>query len=143
MNLVLVLLSFFAGASYARAAMPAAVMTSENMDPRNPVPWTDVMWKGYYYLTMDLPVNEHVQFPKGTKFSFVSANGAGGIPVSFFELAADQCALPQATQEMFLLNPTGRKDDDIGVELREDCHLVFFVEDTLVGHSSIFTDSTE
>ncbi len=136
MNLLFVLLSFFASPAHAQVA--------REVDPRNPVPWTDVVSKGFYYLTIDLPMNEHVQFPQGSKFSFVEVMGGGGyVPVTFFELFANNCSNPTATEDLFLINPSGRKGEEIGIELRKDCHVVFFVEDKFVGRSSIFTDSTE
>ncbi|MDG0817925.1 hypothetical protein [Bdellovibrio svalbardensis] len=136
MNFLFVLLSMMATPSHAQ--------TVHEVDPRNPVPWTDVVYKGFYYLTIDLPMNEHIQLPQGTKFSFVEVMGGGGyVPVTFFELTVDNCPDPKATVDLFLINPTGGKGEDVGVEFRKNCHVVFYVENRLVGRPSFFTDSTE
>ncbi|HEX7674896.1 MAG TPA: hypothetical protein VF412_12030 [Bdellovibrio sp.] len=134
MKKLLVLLSLF-------AAVPAV---ASEQSPRVPEKWSDITDAGIYYLTQVLPIDEKVSFPEGTKFDFMEVTGGGGlVPVMFFELRAKQCANPEATSEILLMNPTGGKGEEIGVELHKNCEILFYVEDTLVGLPSIFTSSAE
>ncbi|QDK37006.1 hypothetical protein [Bdellovibrio sp. NC01] len=122
----------------------ASTATAASVDPRDPLPWVDVTWKGFYYLTSDLVINDKITFKQGEKFNFVEVMGGGGyVPVTFFDLQVVNCPDPKAKEELFLINPYGHKGEEIGVELRENCRIVFFVENNLVGGRSIFTDSTE
>ncbi|AHZ86311.1 hypothetical protein Bb109J_c0969 [Bdellovibrio bacteriovorus] len=114
------------------------------MDPRQPQPWFDVRWTGYYYLTADLEPAPGVVFKTGQKFEFVGITGGGGyVPVTVFELKPLVCETPQLETELVLLNPAGGNKTEIGFEMRKNCVMAFFVENRLVSTSSYFTDSTE
>lgn len=122
----------------------AAPALASQQTPRTPEAWSEITDAGVYYLTQALPIDEKISFPEGAKFDFMEVTGGGGfVPVTFFELKAKQCANPEATSEILLMNPTGGKGEEIGVELHKNCEILFYVEDTLVGLPSLFTSSAE
>lgn len=122
----------------------AGLAQANPQDPRQPQPWYDIRWKGYYYLTADLEPAPGVIFKTGQKFEFVGITCGGGyVPVTVFELKPLVCETPQLETELVLLNPAGGNKTEIGFEMRKNCVMVFFVENRLVGTSSYFTDSTE
>ncbi|UXR65171.1 hypothetical protein EZJ49_02775 [Bdellovibrio bacteriovorus] len=122
----------------------AGLAQANPQDPRQPQPWFDIRWKGYYYLTADIEPAPGVIFKTGQKFEFIGITGGGGyVPVTVFELKPLVCETPQLETELVLLNPAGGNKTEIGFEMRKNCMMVFFVENHLIGTSSYFTDSTE
>ncbi len=113
-------------------------------DPRQPQPWYDIRWKGYYYLTASIEPDPGVRFEAGRKFEFVGITGGGGyVPLTVFELKPVICETPELETELVLLNPAGGAKTEIGFEMNKGCHMVFYVENNLVMTDSFFTESSE
>ncbi|MEN0059291.1 MAG: hypothetical protein AAGB31_10700 [Bdellovibrio sp.] len=126
------------------ALILSEVAHADPHDPRQPSPWSDIVWKGYYYLTSDLVPADDLAFPAGEKFEWISALGGGGYaPVNIFTLRPVHCETPERETEMVLLNPEGGQGTEVVVEMQKNCTLVFYVESHLMGTASFFTESTE
>ncbi len=128
---------------FAVLLLSAGVVKAE-VDPRQPAPWTDIVYKGYYYLTSDLDFPEGVHFKSGEKFEWVGVTGGGGfVPVTVFQLRPLKCEAPNVETDIVLVNPHGGAKTQVGAQMRKDCDVVFYIENRLVGTRSMFTDSTE
>lgn len=116
---------------------------AEAVDPRQPSPWYDLVYAGYYYLTGDVSPAEGIHFYKGNKFEFVGVTGGGGyVPVTVFQFRANKCQWPDLETEMILVNPAKGVKTDIVMEMRKGCELVFYIENRLIKTRSYFTEST-
>lgn len=94
------------------------------------LPWTDLELYETYTLNQTISFPEGVDFPAGSKME-VRDIIAGGIPVVYWQLHAEDCKNPDATAEMILVNPSPEdttSDRSIAVALTEGCNLDVWVE---------------
>lgn len=92
--------------------------------------WADIEVDERYILNKDIVFPEGYEFKAGEKVDVLDFI-AGGIPVVYWQLHAEDCKNPDATAEMILLNPTPEDtstDRSIAVALTEGCNLDVWVE---------------
>lgn len=136
MSILLAVLSLFSN--------PAQAAQAEGPMQRASLAWSDIANPGTYSLTQELQINSGMVFTPGSSFYFIEALGGGGyVPVISYKMRALKCLDPEATAEMFLINPTGRNGEEVGVQMEKGCMVEFLVEDKMLPLPSLFIDSAE
>ncbi len=111
---------------------------ADELAARAPIAWQNLESGLSYTLLQDIvwpvgPRPVYPRFERGSRFSFVSAEGLGSVPVILVRVQAARCPDPTARAEMMLVQPVTvpvdpANDRRVGVALETHCIVEIFVE---------------
>ncbi len=97
----------------------------------NVYPWSEIYSESIYKLNVPLIFNEQDSILKDTLFELINSGSDSSAPVFILQMQAQQCAIPQLSSEMILVNPVENStnlDFSVGVQLHPDCIIDIYVE---------------